>query len=376
MAVLAAVAVLLGYNYFYRPFYHEPEVAVPSLPSPPPPPAQQYIYENLTPELKITQLLAVPVEVEGGEVASSSTAWIGQAQPGFVTLFGSQISTVSAQAVIAELTAQPTYPELPRFVVVDHEGGTTQRLSGTGFTRLPSWQSLCAQPASESAQLLQASARELADVGVDVVLAPVIDASASNRILNTRICSGNTEVVLEQASRYLAAMRSASILPVLKHFPGLGQTTLDLHRSFDQIAVNPDETGLYPRLLDNYPGTAVMTSHVGVINQYPDVPCSLSQACVGQLTTNYPNSLIFSDALEMVAAGHMANSEELKPLPDRVAEAVTAGNDVLIFGPSVTVADLDAVIAQLANRYQHDSDFAAAVDARLQKVEQYKRLGL
>ncbi len=71
--------------------------------------------------------------------------------------------------------------------MVDHEGGSVQRLNGEGFTILPSWKRMCNQTAELRQSSLASSAAELAAVGIDVVLAPVVDVSHSNIVLRDRV---------------------------------------------------------------------------------------------------------------------------------------------------------------------------------------------
>jgi beta-glucosidase-like glycosyl hydrolase len=213
-------------------------------------------------------------------------------------------------------------------------------------------------------------------VGVDIVLAPVIDVAAGHLTLGSRVCSDDETVVEAKATQFISLMGAEKITPVLKHFPGIGQTTRDLHRQFDRLTVSPEETSLYPRLLDAFPQVGVMISHVGVENQYPDIPCSLSPDCVGQLKENYPQALLFSDALEMEAAGYDPNSEELKPLAIRSAEAIIAGNQILIYGPTVTSVEMSLILESLGQRYQADPTFAQIVDQRAEQVAIWKQLRL
>lgn len=373
---LSATAVFLGWNYYYHPFAGEPLEPVTQVsPSPSLEPAVS-LTADWSVDQKVAQLVAFPAEIDSAGLDASVSASLPEIKPGFVTLFGTQISTVAAQRAISSIKEPHTSTQVPIAIMVDHEGGATQRLNGQGFTRLPSWRSFCTQSASISAQLLTQSAKEISQVGVNIVLAPVIDVASSNLALGSRICSHDPEVVATHAEIYLTAMNQVNILPVLKHFPGIGQTTRDLHRNFDQVTVDLDEAGLYPKLLDARPQTGVMVSHVGVENQYANLPCSLSADCVGELLTNYPRTLIFSDALEMVAAGYDSASDEPKPLAQRSIEAILAGNDVLIFGPAVTAEEMTLILRTMEQRYTADPVFAKAVDQRLEKVVLWKQTNL
>lgn len=381
IVLLSVACLLLGFNYLFRPFESQP----PSLdPSPTPLVTDQAPTMQWFPEAAVAEILAMPLGVSNAASPSAQyqadLTWINQRQPGLVTLFGSTISTTSAQTAIRQIQTQ--YADQPPLIAVDHEGGTVQRLSGTGFTRLPSWQSLCAQPATRSAQLLQQSAQELKAVGVDLVLAPVIDVGNSS-VLGSRLCSSDEAVVAERAQQYVQAFGSQQILPSLKHFPGIGASTRDLHFTFDRVTVRPEEALLYRQLLDIFPTLGVVVSHVGVSNQFPDIPCSLSPDCIGELKQNYPQVLVISDALEMEAAAYQAPSELSNAsgssqtagpltLAERAVRAVRAGNEVLLFGAQVTATEMEEVYQALLAESQRDPSFQALVEAAATKVRQTK----
>ncbi len=353
---LMFVAGLLGWNYVKQPFAQRGE-STQVQPSPTPLSSLDKKIESLSVEDKVRLMISVPLTISNSNSnaasGSANTKWIADNHPGAVILFGNQISSSSAQKAIAEIEA--TYPSttLP-LIVVDHEGGTVQRLNGPGFTKLPTWQSLCNQPAANSAQVLQVSAAELAATGIDVVLAPDVDVASSHAILRSRICSNKPNVVAEHATVYIESFSAEKILPVLKHFPGIGKTSRDLHTNFDRVTIQPDDAGVYKTLLDRFPNIGVMTSHVGVTNQYPDIPCSLSLDCIKELVLNYQQVLVVSDALEMKSASYLPESTVGRTLPEVAIRAVAAGNSLLVFGPTTKEDDLTAVVQVLVTAYDQD----------------------
>lgn len=375
---LAVIAVALGYNYFYKPFAAQPSSElVEQLPSPSPElDPKTALFSSLTDSDKVGLILAAPVVVSDELIASpSAMAEIAALRPGVVTLFGDRVSATQAAEVVARLrniTAQPRV-----LVAVDHEGGLVQRLSGEGFTFLPSWQQLCQFSASKQDEVVSVSAKELKAVGVDIVWGPVVDFASQHPVLGTRICSSEPQEVIEQARRLVATYRAEGLLPVLKHFPGIGGTTKDLHLTFDTVEITPDEAAIYQALLTDFPSVGVMVSHAGVVNQFAEVPCSLSLPCVGQVAANYPEVLVVTDALEMISAGHVAQ-DPTKPrdrtaplavtLEERAVAAVEAGNQVLVFGPTVTPAQLSLVKQRLLEKMAQDPSFSEKISVAAKRV--------
>lgn len=390
ITILSAVAVLLGYNYFFQPFSRteEPDstqvnVIVEKVINSPD--------SNLSTEQKITQLIALPVTLTRDELASDSGSldpsleWIRDNQPGFVTIFGEKISTQSAQINIKLINQE--YDSFGRYplIAVDHEGGSVQRLSGDGFTKLPSWKSRCqAKNDDESASideskdseedsLYEQSARELRQVGVQLVFAPVLDVASDNPVLKTRVCGADPEVVTRVSSKFISTFLDEGILSVVKHFPGIGKITKNLHQSFDRVSLEVDDIVVYRDILEKHPNIGVMISHVGVEDEYDDLPCSLSIDCVGEISNTFPETIIFTDALEMASAGFIDDETEVKkPLKQRALDALRAGNVVLVFGPRVNLDELSEVVDFLAASYQSDDFIKKRVDENLRKVRELR----
>lgn len=391
---LLILTLVLGYNYFFQPFAHltqpvvSEEIIQPAVPSATPAGEVSVasIISGLTPEQRAAQLLAVPVVAPvsfASESASFSSpaAVVAALQPGFVTIFGENITSQTTSDLIAalETTAATTVygPEqqpltIQPAMVVDHEGGTVQRLSGAGFTQLPSWQALCQLEQASRSALLRRSSLELQAVGIDIVLAPVLDTAAQNQVLRTRICDGDPAVVAARAQEFVALFQLAEITPVVKHFPGLGQTTRDLHFGYQSIEPNQAELNVFRNLMDAYPTIGVMSSFVGVTVQDPSTPCALSSSCVGQLAGEYPQALLVSDALDMVAAGNRQASGSAT-LAERAESALRAGNHVLLFGPGVSSTQLESVIAALVAAQQADPAFEMQLSQHLLHVLEYKQ---
>ncbi|MEN8253770.1 MAG: glycoside hydrolase family 3 N-terminal domain-containing protein [Patescibacteria group bacterium] len=377
---LSFLAALLGYNYFARPFenlserFASPQVTenfdvVEELS------LEEKLLSELTTKEKIAQLIAFSVvlekPVDTKQLAASNSAWIKDNNPGFITLFGSSI--VKQQAKDFKSKINNSESKIKIHLVVDHEGGVVQRLNGEGFTKLPSWQELCQMSDDEErSNLLASSSAELSSVGINVVLAPVVDLGI-NPVLGSRICSDDDQLVASRAAEYVSVFKNQSILPVLKHFPGIGKTSKDLHNDFDRVIVEKESTSIYKHLLDQFPHIGVMISHVGVKNQYPDIPCSLSRSCVKELSDNYPELLIFSDALDMNSALYDKNSDKLKTLEQVSIEAIDAGNNVLIYGQGIEVEKFDMILEVLLAAYESDSDFKNKVDRSVLKIINYKK---
>lgn len=315
------------------------------------------------------RLLAVPYQVD--EAASSSAAldFIAQFKPGFVVLYGEKITVAAAAEAVEEIHNQVDEAEWP-IIMVDHEGGSVQRLSGDGFTVLPSWKRMCDQTAELRQANLASSAAELAAVGINVVLAPMVDVANSNSVLKDRVCDGDPSVVSAAATDYVAAFTDQGIMPVLKHYPGIGSVNTDLHNKFTTVEVTENDVEPFKMVLDQYPEIGVMTAHVGVENQLPEVPCSLSFSCVNQVFELYPLVMVLADAIEMESALYNGGNTDLpKSLSTAAKEAILAGNHVVLFGPSVSTPALEKVLSHLQTEYTSSEEFRIRVRTAIERID-------
>jgi len=361
--ILLVLTVASGYNYFKKPFIDLREKSASLLTISPTPsllPAAtstqtQNQLDQLTDQEKVWQLLAVPLTLNENSLLSGDQATpsaqlelISQAKPGFVLLYGDQVDALSVKKVIEQI--RQSYPvDYPQPVImVDHEGGSVQRLSGDGFTDLPSWRELCQLPQTERNSYLDQSAQELASVGVNLVLSPMVDVASKSAVLKDRACSGDPQVVIAAANDYIQVFAGRGLTTVLKHYPGIGSITKDIHLQFDHLAILESDILPFDTILEKYPTLGVMTSHVGVNGKNETLPCSLSTECLAGLVETYPKALIFSDDLTMKSASYDDQTKSYsKPLDQVALEALIAGNQVLVFARGTEVAELQAVAEKL-----------------------------
>jgi len=119
---------------------------------------------------------------------------------------------------------------LPLLLAVDQEGGRVQRLKAP-FTIIPPARELGASSTPDEVErLARQVGRELALVGFNVNLAPVLDVARTPACPQWDRSYGSSG---KQVARYaMAAVRgymSGGVIPVVKHFPGLGDTVADSH---------------------------------------------------------------------------------------------------------------------------------------------------
>jgi beta-glucosidase-like glycosyl hydrolase len=352
------------------------------------------LLQKLTPRQKVAQLVAFPISGTASDSTKTRTSQLEEI-PGIFTLTGKTISALEADQAVAYLQNLSFSPEINKafpeltdkerillrpLAAIDHEGGTVQRLKGEGMTIIPSAEEQCKLSKEELNVLLSRTAKELKAAGVNIVYAPVVDLASNHPVLKTRICSDDVDVVRDYGEQWILALEAQNITPVIKHYPGIGQTTKDLHTNPDRVEFNPVEHSVFVSLLAKYPLAGVMTSHVVVgkedeaetnldrtVLSTKGLPCTLSPECLSRLPDS-PTQLRFTDALEMVSARGFDTAGEVPTLEDLSVQAIRAGHTVLVFDSSVQPEEVNKIITRLSDEYQRSAEFRKSVDQSVTKV--------
>jgi beta-N-acetylhexosaminidase len=141
----------------------------------------------------------------------------------------------------------------PLWIATDQEGGDISRLSPP-LARSPFISEILAHhpdPADGVAAVRQ-SAREqgraLADLGINLNFAPVVDVdhgvlNPDDRLtrIHKRAISNNPDVISAAAQAYCDGLWEAGVRCTLKHFPGLGRVFADTHLGGASLDVATDE---------------------------------------------------------------------------------------------------------------------------------------
>jgi beta-N-acetylhexosaminidase len=260
---------------------------------------------------------------------------VGAAGAGGVLIFGSAAPPPDLRA---ELTPAP--PGVPLVAMADQEGGGVQRL-GPPVPSMP-WPRVMAQTMTpDQVQALATSVgRSMRQLGVDVNLAPVLDLddrpgpSASNPD-GLRSFSAVPATAAQYGVAFMHGMQDAGILPVVKHFPGLGgaSANTDFGPATTQPLATLQTAGLLPFQAAIAAGApAIMVANASVPG-LTNLPASLSPAVInGLLRTELGyNGLVVTDSLSADAisvAGYQ--------LPQAAVAAVSAGADMILFGSTLT----------------------------------------
>lgn len=227
-------------------------------------------------------------------------------------------------------------------VMADEEGGGVQRLAPI-VSPVP-WPRDMARTLTPLAvrRLAARVGGQMSAAGVTVDLAPVADVDGRSGPSPTnpdgaRSFSADAGTASRYAVAFLDGLRDGGVLPVVKHFPGLGGSTANTDAGpattlpFGELLT----TGLVPFRAAIDAGTpAVMVSNASVPGLSP-LPASLSSAVIGGLLRRQLgfHALVVTDSL---SAGAILTSG--RTLAQAAVASIRAGADLILFGSTLTAA--------------------------------------
>ena len=237
-----------------------PSATVASLPTPSP---DQSPTENSTttptprrtpvPGASLAQLIGqkLIVAMAGTMPDADLLGRIRRGEVGGVILFGSNIRSASQlRALTAALRSAAAAGGQPRLLIaVDQEGGGVERIPWIGPTLSPPSLGQLDDPAVALAQGTS-TGTALRQLGIDVDLAPVVDVPTvpdSFIAAQGRAFSSSPTVVADMGVAFARGLLGAGVLPVLKHFPGLGLATSNTDVAV--VTIGATTVGLSPGLV-------------------------------------------------------------------------------------------------------------------------------
>jgi beta-N-acetylhexosaminidase len=312
-------------------------------------------YPGLTPPASLF------TDIENGQLAG-------------VIFFSENIaSEAQISGVIAQLRrAQAQSPvQLPLLLMTDQEGGLVRRLPGApALSEKQIGQS--PDPVAAAAAAGTGAARNLAGVGMNVNLAPVLDVyyKAGNFIDQyQRSYSSNPAVAAECGHAFITAQQQAGVAATAKHFPGLGSATKNQNTDNGPVTLTVSLAKL--RAVDEVPYLPAVSAGVRLVMLswavYPaldaKLPAGLSPAVIGQELRgrNAFAGVTITDALEAGALSAFGTAGQ------RAVTAAGAGMD-LILCSARDASQGEAASAALAGALDSGQLDPAAFNAAVNRV--------
>jgi len=308
---------------------------------------------TLSDEELVGQLLVIGID--GKSLTERTVERLTELHPAGVILFGRNVSTAAQlRELTTALQESATELELPGLLLaIDQEGGRVARLK-RGFTTIPPMGELPGKTDPAGARSVgEVIGRELAAVGCNWNLAPVVDVltNPANPGIGDRSLSGDPTVVAEYATAIADGMNAAGIAVCAKHFPGKGEAALDAHYDLPTISVDRERLEKYEwppfraLLGENQPRRTAMVSHVVIPELDDELPATLSPAAYTVLRSEIGfDGVAVTDDLEMGAIVKNYGLGEAGRM------AISAGADTLLICHQLDrmLAARDALLSALA----------------------------
>lgn len=243
----------------------------------------------------------------------------------------------SAAAHIADTLSRIS--RVPPFMAIDAEWGLHMRLEDA-----PAFPANGRLSPKVEDQLMYEYGREVArecrQIGIDMVLGPVLDVSDSNTFIGVRSLGGDPRRVSELGLAYGRGLHDGNVVAVAKHFPGHGCVGTDSHHGKGMVMASLqrlDTVDLVPfRAWTEAGMPAVMAGHLAVpAIDSRMLPAAVSPTVIGDLLRGDLrfDGLVLTDALNMGGAeGYGAD------------KALAAGADIVL-----APADTDREISNVIN---------------------------
>ena len=175
--------------------------------------------------------------------------------------------------------------------------------------------------------------KELKAVGINVNFCPVADimTNPKNPVIGPRAYGTHEDQVSKMVTAMVRGLLVGGVQPVVKHFPGHGDSTVDSHFALPKVdtpleVLRERELKPFVRAFKSK-CSMVMTAHIVNPKIDPDRPATLSSKTLQEILRKELrfSKVIFSDDMEMKAIADHFGADDAPWM------AIEAGCDILIY---------------------------------------------
>lgn len=329
--------------------------------------------EDMTLREKIGQMLMV--YYNGDELDDYLINSLKENQPGGFIVSGANLTTYDKTKKL--ITGLNRYVDLDMIIAIDQEGGTVQRLydiSDKKAVFIPNMYDVGVKNDKNiSYKIGNIIGDEVSSIGCNAVFAPVLDVGDYNiSAMSKRMLSSDKDIVIDNAMEIYNGIEDSGVISIVKHFPGIGNTSDDTHDNGVSI-VNKTYDELYDE--DLQPFITAIDNKVSMImvghSSYPKItgdnlPASLSFVIVNdilRIKLGY-DGIVIIDAVNM---GTLANNYSEKYI---YTTAINAGVDMFIM-PNGSKRVIDLIENEVKNGNIKEEKINDAVN-RILKLKKEK----
>jgi beta-N-acetylhexosaminidase len=255
--------------------------------------------------------------------SSSLLADVRKGEIGGIVIFTEGSSPADVRSAVARLRAAAAAGRRPPLLVAtDQEGGEVKRLPGPPDRPLSGLSPSSAQ--TEGAR----TGSYLREYGIDVDLAPVVDLGSPESFIaeQGRTISANPARVATVAQGFVAGLVSTRVMPVAKHFPGLGGAVVNTDEAKSVVGPPPAAALLpYRRLIaGGLPAVMLSTAY------YPSLDPARAAAWSPRIVEGLLRDRLGFRGLAITDTLSSPGVEQSLPVPAATVAAAEAGADMLM----------------------------------------------
>ena len=258
----------------------------------------------------------------------------------------------------------------PIFIGIDQEGGRVARLKPEyGFVAIPSAKKVATMGISQAQKIYEKQSAMLEDMGINLNFAPVVDLARNpqNKVIVglERSYGADPDTVAKYAHIVIASQKQHHIISALKHFPGHGSSLGDSHKGFVDVTQTWDSVELEPYKLLLFQSDMIMSAHVFNAKLDPTYPATLSHKITTELLRNKMGykGVIISDDMQMGAL------TKHYTLDERIALAINAGIDILLFGNQLEHNTPQEIVHSIVKQVQNGTISLQRLEESNERIE-------
>lgn len=329
----------------------------------------------MTLEEKVGQLIISGFE--GTEISPNTIKLINEKKIGGFILFSRNIEDEEQTLkLLNNLKLENSNNSIPLFLSIDEEGGKVSRLPKS-YKKIPEAIKFGEKGNNDvSYELGQVLGNRVKILGFNVNFAPVLDiySNHKNTVIGSRAYGTTVEGVVNNGLEVMKGIRSTNIIPVIKHFPGHGDTSLDSHIELPKVNKTLDELEsleLIPfdkAIEDDI--EMVMVAHI----LYPEIdayyPASMSSNIIQGILRDKMGyeGVVVSDDMTMGAIVENYNLE------DGVLQFIKSGGDLALIchGQDNPILAIDKIINSVNEGEISEEEIDKKVYRVIKLKERYK----
>lgn len=261
---------------------------------------------------------------------------------GFILYADNIKNTTQTVNLLNKIKAGNIEKSIPLFLSVDLEGGNLVRLPKEVLSLPSNRENGKRNDSAFSYDIGQALGKQLDAFGFNMNFAPVLDVDSNpqNPVIGSRSFGADARLVSRLGLQTMKGLQAKSIIPVIKHFPGHGDTSVDSHVNLPVVNKTRSELEALELLpfrtsIENG-ADAVMVAHILLPTIDEKSPSSMSEKIITGILRNDLGfeGIIMTDDMTMAAI------TKQNDIGSAAVKSIKAGSDIIM-----VAHDYDKIVA-------------------------------